>query len=380
MQRYFYLTPMLGGPGAPRYPIDERAQYIGRSEQVDISLFEPTVSRQHATIQILDNMVVLKDLGSKHGTFVNSKRVSTIKLKVGDIVVFGLSLVLRLEAAEKPVSPPEPLKVPSQMDEYGESREDPSVTAIRSMTTPRVSSKRKRPTESVVVEMNRSQTHLAQFHKMAGAGAFCITLLPQVKARLVELRATLDRLLEEGKKIDPAFVLSAVDDTLIQITRMTEATAAVPKQYLEVTSLADVVQQSLALVKSEVTFRQVEFMADVAPDLMVKADPQRLIAAVTEILRNAAQFSPDGTLVEVMATSGPKETILAISDQGKGFSQEVLDRLFDPFVTRTEDLEALGLGLFQANQIVMSFGGTLSIKSKPNVGSTVRLLLPPFEI
>ena len=113
MTRFFYLTPVLGGPRAPRYPVVQQRQVIGRSEQADIALLEPTVSRKHAVAWVESGRVMLEDTGSTHGTFVNSKRISRAVLEVGDIVVFGLSIVLKLEVSDTPIPPAPPLVVPT---------------------------------------------------------------------------------------------------------------------------------------------------------------------------------------------------------------------------------------------------------------------------
>ena len=54
-----------------------KAYVIGRSGAVDILVPEGTVSRQHARIEIrADGSVVLSDMGSRHGTFVNGQRLT----------------------------------------------------------------------------------------------------------------------------------------------------------------------------------------------------------------------------------------------------------------------------------------------------------------
>ena len=62
---------------------------LGRALSSDLPVLDPTVSRRHAELTIEPTSVLLKDLGSSNGTFVNGNRVTTTSIKMGDRVVFG---------------------------------------------------------------------------------------------------------------------------------------------------------------------------------------------------------------------------------------------------------------------------------------------------
>lgn len=62
---------------------------LGRALSSDLPVLDPTVSRRHAELDVHQGAVVLKDLGSSNGTFVNGARVSETALRAGDRVVFG---------------------------------------------------------------------------------------------------------------------------------------------------------------------------------------------------------------------------------------------------------------------------------------------------
>jgi signal transduction histidine kinase len=378
--RFFYLTPMLGGPGAPRYPISDQPLLIGRSDAADIPLLEPTVSRQHATIQSQGDAVLLKDLGSKHGTFVNSRRVGQTKLKVGDIVVFGLSLVLRLEETDRAIAPPAPIKVPPNARE-SEPNFDPAVTAIRTVTIPPRSLQRPRPTEGVSVpEVGRIHSQLVKMQKLASAGAHCLVALPEVESQLATLRDELRAVMKDSRReVDPAELLRSVEQLLTTVEGMSKALAVAPPATLDRLALADIVRRATMIVDPDASNRQVKLLTDVDRALSVQGDGTRLVSALVELMQNAIKASPQGGVVELVATRSSKQIVLAIIDQGSGFAKEVLDRLFDPFVTRSSDWETLGLGLFEARQIVCACGGAVQVESKRGAGSTVRVVLPALD-
>ncbi len=66
-----------------------RSYTVGRAVVSDISLYDPTVSRNHAELTVADGGVSLKDLGSSNGTFVNGRRVATAVITPEDSVTFG---------------------------------------------------------------------------------------------------------------------------------------------------------------------------------------------------------------------------------------------------------------------------------------------------
>jgi FHA domain/Protein of unknown function (DUF3662) len=95
----FHLRMLKGVPAYGVYFIDKSAT-IGRSEESDIFLVDPSVSRNHATLKIDGDGAVVDDLGSTNGTFVNGERATGARRVVsGDVLTFG-NTQMRLEARE----------------------------------------------------------------------------------------------------------------------------------------------------------------------------------------------------------------------------------------------------------------------------------------
>jgi hypothetical protein len=66
---------------------------VGRSSDLDMVLVEDMVSRRHAHITVSDQSIVIEDLGSTNGTFVNGEKISRASLKEGDRVLIGTSIL-----------------------------------------------------------------------------------------------------------------------------------------------------------------------------------------------------------------------------------------------------------------------------------------------
>jgi two-component system sensor histidine kinase RegB len=105
------------------------------------------------------------------------------------------------------------------------------------------------------------------------------------------------------------------------------------------------------------------------------------------LIENAADFAR--TRVDVEARWGPDEVAVTITDDGPGFSQEVIDRLGEPYVTTRQgygpgsdqpetESEGMGLGLFIANRLLERSGATVAMANRPppEHGAKVRISWP----
>jgi pSer/pThr/pTyr-binding forkhead associated (FHA) protein len=75
--------------GEPIQLPSDRTLAVGRAATSDVPIFDTTVSRRHAKVGLTRRGVVVTDLGSRNGTYVNGKRVSTAVVMRGDVVSFG---------------------------------------------------------------------------------------------------------------------------------------------------------------------------------------------------------------------------------------------------------------------------------------------------
>src|SRR5262249_20547600 len=71
----------------------EREIVIGRSSDLDMVLVEDMVSRKHAKISTQGGQIVIQDLASTNGTFVNGEKVKKMRLKEGDRILIGTSII-----------------------------------------------------------------------------------------------------------------------------------------------------------------------------------------------------------------------------------------------------------------------------------------------
>jgi pSer/pThr/pTyr-binding forkhead associated (FHA) protein len=92
--RRYALRFISGKYRGEEFPLEEgRAFTIGRSSDLDLLLIEEMVSRKHARIQVADGDITIEDLDSTNGTFVNGEKIHQARLRDGDRVLIGTSIL-----------------------------------------------------------------------------------------------------------------------------------------------------------------------------------------------------------------------------------------------------------------------------------------------
>jgi len=113
-------------------------------------------------------------------------------------------------------------------------------------------------------------------------------------------------------------------------------------------------------------------------EVFVLGDSQRIHQVVANLLANARTHTPDDSRIKVALDQGIAETIISVSDNGPGLSEDDQERIFerffraDPSRARTSG-EGSGLGLSIVDAVMQAHGGYVSVQSKLGEGATFKL-------
>ncbi len=114
--------------------------------------------------------------------------------------------------------------------------------------------------------------------------------------------------------------------------------------------------------------------------VMVHADRIRLVQVVSNLINNAAKYTPTGGVLTISVETAADEVIISITDTGRGIAPEELERVFDVFVQIPHGgttPEGLGIGLSLVRELVSLHGGTVHAASNGlGTGSTFSVRLP----
>jgi PAS domain S-box-containing protein len=148
----------------------------------------------------------------------------------------------------------------------------------------------------------------------------------------------------------------------------------------EAFDLTALVAESLASVRSlaEAKSHKLETALDVPTAL--EADRLRIKQVLVNLLSNAIKFTPEGGRIRLEASVQEPFVVVSVSDTGVGIPPEEHESIFDKFhqvgATTKGVREGTGLGLAITKRLVEQHGGTISVQSQPQRGSTFVFTLP----
>jgi signal transduction histidine kinase len=157
------------------------------------------------------------------------------------------------------------------------------------------------------------------------------------------------------------------------------AVAAKPGEPETPGSLREAVDDVLALVKPQKTFRDLVLNAEIPGDLpRISLASPRIVQVLLNLLLNAADAVPrEGGRITLRAARAPGDRVrLTVEDNGPGIAAEIRDRLFEPFVTTKEPGKGTGLGLAVCLGLIEAAGGTLAVEDGAEGGARFVIELP----
>ncbi len=126
----------------------------------------------------------------------------------------------------------------------------------------------------------------------------------------------------------------------------------------------------------------IDIVAGKNGQVRVLADESRLVLAISNLVSNAVQYSPDGSRVGVGITHTEGQVEISVTDQGIGMTKEESERVFERFYrtdqARSRTTGGTGLGLSIVKHIVANHGGDIRVWTQLGSGSTFTIRLPEF--
>ncbi|MDQ3365279.1 MAG: ATP-binding protein [Myxococcota bacterium] len=173
-------------------------------------------------------------------------------------------------------------------------------------------------------------------------------------------------------------LIRLVDD-LLDLSRITRGQIELRKQRLEIATLVD---DAVELMGPLLMQRQHVVSIEVPlHGLPVEVDPARIAQVLSNLLANAAKYTPEGGHITLTAERRDVQVCIRVRDTGVGIEPEILPHVFDMFVQAPQALDrsqgGLGLGLAIVRRLVEQHGGSVEARSEgANRGSEFVIWLP----
>jgi PAS domain S-box-containing protein len=172
--------------------------------------------------------------------------------------------------------------------------------------------------------------------------------------------------------------LTRLVDDLLDVSRIARGLVELSRRPVEI---ADVLSNAVEIASPLLEQRSQHLSVHAAPGLSVDADPTRLSQVVSNLLTNAAKFTPPHGHIELSAELEGEDVVLRVRDDGEGMTADLLPTVFDLFIQGKRTLArsegGLGLGLALVKNLVALHGGTTSASSDgPGKGSEFVVRIP----
>ena len=273
-------------------------------------------------------------------------------------------------------------RVISHMASYSAAPED-----TRLIITPDARIVEVREAESALASMQTTLTQaLKQKERLAGLGQAVAKISHDLRNILTTSQIFADRLEDSA---DPA-VRKAAPKLVNSITRavnLCETTLAFGKaeepaptlSRFDLRSLVDEVTEAEALLSEGPEGASlVDFVTDISPNLVIRADRDQLHRVLSNLVRNGRQAieatGRPGT-IEIAGTETDQDWQIRVGDNGPGLPQKAQDYLFQPF-TGTTRKGGSGLGLAIAADLIRGHGGKLELQRTDENGTCFTVTLP----
>lgn len=225
----------------------------------------------------------------------------------------------------------------------------------------------------------KAELELAEAEKLAALGAITASLAHEIRNPMAAIGGLARRLVKLLPADDThrryAETIQQEASRLLDLLSSTLDFARGPKPNYELVRPERFLLEPLDLVEELFASRDIKVKRELAPNLPeLRADVNGLKQAFLNLYQNAAEAMPEGGTLTVTARASNSRLQVKVRDTGQGIDEELLPKIFQPFVTSKQS--GTGLGLALVSHLIRQHGGKLDVSSEVGKGTEFRISLP----
>ena len=225
------------------------------------------------------------------------------------------------------------------------------------------------------------QRKVYENQKIKMIGTMAATTAHEIKNPLTGIKGLVQLLSEKHQDSQDQMYFSIIQSEIERINDIVSEFLILGKPNAtpsEIIEIGEIVKELEPIIKAEAFSHHVHLKITYnANALFVLGVKDQLKQVILNLVKNSCESAQTDTRICLTIFSKNNTAHLVVDDNGSGMSKETLQQVFEPFYT-TKDT-GTGLGLFVCKRIITSFGGTLSIESTENIGTSVKITMPLYK-
>jgi signal transduction histidine kinase/ActR/RegA family two-component response regulator len=178
----------------------------------------------------------------------------------------------------------------------------------------------------------------------------------------------LEQDLPPGKQRDSVTLIKGAGEHLLKLINEVLEIARIEsgETSLELTAIPinALLEEATHYISPIGKIRDIEIKSNIAPNLWAKANRQKLLQVILNLLSNALKYGPVSSSVELNAYRKQDRIVIEVQDSGPGIAAQLRERLFTPFErlgAENTKIEGTGLGLALSKQIMLAMHGSIDV-------------------
>jgi signal transduction histidine kinase/CheY-like chemotaxis protein len=231
-------------------------------------------------------------------------------------------------------------------------------------------------------ELESAQQMLVRSEKLASVGRLAASVAHEINNPLLPIQINLDDMLEDiraGIGVDEEAIVrtqESVERIRFIVNRLLEFTGnrQTDNSDMHEIDLNKVIQDIVSLNRKFFEQTNVAIDVDLSPLPPLYGSKYQLEHVFMNLALNAKDAMPKGGLLSFRSWSDDDNIIVEVEDRGSGISQDIIDNIFEPFVSTKE--QGNGLGLFISYGIIEKHNGSIEVQSEVDRGTRFIIRLP----
>ncbi len=201
----------------------------------------------------------------------------------------------------------------------------------------------------------------------------------QLKTPLTSILIMLDNILDNPKMDDKTkndFIVNVHHQvehinflivSLLKLSRIDADVVEFKKESINVLKIVKEVEKNVEVLRE---VKEINIVLEIDKSVFYEGDYKWELEALTNLVRNALEYSKQGGIIEIKAEDNPLYTKISIKDYGKGMSKQELKNIFKRFYKgENSSSDSIGIGLNLAQKIIEKDNGYIKVISKKNEGT-----------